>query len=85
MSRAHMLYDDTVMSALPVKITRWNGTWNPDLIFKRRFAIRFNKEVKIINKKKFKLLLFAMLTSLNNICLPYSEKLLKKVKIFEII
>ena len=38
MSRAHMLYDDSAMSALPVKITRWNGTWNPDLVFKRRYA-----------------------------------------------
>ena len=38
MSRAHMLYDDSAMSALPVKITRWNGAWNPDLIFKRRYV-----------------------------------------------
>jgi len=36
MSRAHMLYNDTAMSALPVKITHWKGPLNLDKIFKRR-------------------------------------------------
>ena len=36
MSRAHMLYNDSAMSALPVKITHWKGAWDADKTLKRR-------------------------------------------------
>lgn len=69
MSRSHMLYDDSAMSALPVKITRWNGTWNPDLIFKRS-GNGYIIEATILGKSKHQIV--EGQTKLHYICLHVS-------------
>eukprot|EP00794_Sanderia_malayensis_P019906 gene19906-21851_t len=33
MSRAHMLHEDKKLQSIPVKVTTWNGSWDPEKIF----------------------------------------------------